>query len=82
MKKCLIIAAAVIIVLASVFMIVRARSTKGLDFFDANVEALSDDEYGDPVTIPCVQSGSSCDFILFDALGNPYSVSIPGFSHV
>ena len=81
MRKIFLCLLAAIAISASALLLVRAGQKMNRDSFDANVDALSDNE-GNTVTIPCVPAVSTCTFVMFDALGNPYSVTVDGFAHI
>ncbi len=51
------------------------------ELFEANVEALTQNETGIP-TLPCVQAVSVCYYLVKDAYGNVYDASTTGLRNI
>ena len=83
MKKTFLLAAGAVLLAAAVsaFAYVKNESNSMDELFEANVEALTQNEGGIP-TLPCVQAVSVCNYLVKDASGNIYNASSTGLRNI
>ncbi|MCM1177407.1 MAG: hypothetical protein NC115_08085 [Bacteroidales bacterium] len=81
MKHKLLVAAGAVLAAAavSVYVYVQNGNNAMDEFFDANVEALADNEDG-VASIPCIRATSICYYTVRDANGKYYTGSTTGMT--